>query len=161
MSQARGPIRTAVAGPHHNQRNMDPSRVWDLHHSSLNVRSLTHWARPGSKPASSWISAGFLLPLSHNGNSPNVLNYFWLFLLFTGKQIFGTSSFFFFLFFFLRPQRVAHESSQAVFATYTTACCNTWTLTHWVRPGIKPPSSQTLWWVLHSLSHNRSSWKKF
>ena len=30
-------------------------------------------------------------------------------------------------------------------------------LTHWVRPGIKPTSSQTLCWVLNLLSHNKNS----
>ena len=31
--------------------------------------SLTHWARPGIEPASSWRQCGVLSPLSHNGNS--------------------------------------------------------------------------------------------
>ena len=35
-----------------------------------NAGSLTHWARPGIEPASSWILVG-LFPLSHNGNSTN------------------------------------------------------------------------------------------
>ena len=54
----------------------DPSHVCNLHHSSQqhriqagsvtynransNARSLTHWARPGIKPASSWILVGFV-----------------------------------------------------------------------------------------------------
>ena len=32
-----------------------------------NARSLTHWLRPGIKPASSWVFDSF--PLSHNGNN--------------------------------------------------------------------------------------------
>ena len=47
-SQARGWIRAAVA--------------WG------NVRSLTHWARPGIKPTSSWTVCQVLNLLSHNGN---------------------------------------------------------------------------------------------
>ena len=31
-----------------------------LHHSHGNAGSLTHWARPGIKPISSWILAGFI-----------------------------------------------------------------------------------------------------
>ena len=33
----------------------DPSQTFDLHHSSRNAGSLTHWARPGIEPASSWM----------------------------------------------------------------------------------------------------------
>ena len=33
-----------------------------------------------------------------------------------------------------------------------------WTLTHWVRPGIKSTSSQTLCWVRKPLSHNGNSY---
>ena len=36
-----------------------------------NAGSLTHWARPGIKPMSSWILVGF--ELSHDGNSSNYL----------------------------------------------------------------------------------------
>ena len=44
----------------------DPSQVCDLHHSQVcnlhhtNAGSLTHWARPGITPASSWMLAGSL-----------------------------------------------------------------------------------------------------
>ena len=44
-SQARGQIGAAAAG---------------LHHSHSNAGSLTHWARPGIKPASFWILVGFI-----------------------------------------------------------------------------------------------------
>ena len=44
-SQARGRIGAAVTG---------------LHHSHSNVGSLTHWARPGIEPTSSWILVRFL-----------------------------------------------------------------------------------------------------
>ena len=36
----------------------DPSRLWDLHHSSRQCRSLTHWERPGIEPTSSWMLVG-------------------------------------------------------------------------------------------------------
>ena len=32
-----------------------------------------------------------------------------------------------------------------------------WILIHWARPGIKPTSSQTLWWALNLLRHNGNS----
>ena len=44
-SQARGQIRAAAAG---------------LHYSSGNARSLTHCARPGIEPVSSWILVKFI-----------------------------------------------------------------------------------------------------
>ena len=44
-SQARGWIGAAAAG---------------IHHSHGNTGSLTHWARPGIEPASSWIPARFI-----------------------------------------------------------------------------------------------------
>ena len=41
-------------------------------------------------------------------------------------------------------------------ATYTAAHGNARSLTHWLRPGIEPASSQTLCRVLNLLSHNRN-----
>ena len=38
----------------------DLSRVCNLHHSSRQRRILTHWARPGIKPATSWFLVGFV-----------------------------------------------------------------------------------------------------
>ena len=35
----------------------DPNYVCDLH---CNARSLTHWVRPGIKPATSWLLVGFV-----------------------------------------------------------------------------------------------------
>ena len=46
---------------------------------------------------------------------------------------------------------------RATSAIYTTAHGSTRSLTHWMRPGIKPASSQTLCQVLNLLSHSRSS----
>ena len=52
-SHVRGQIRAEAAG---------------LHHSQSNTRSLTHWARPGIEPTSSWR----LCHVLNNGNSPCV-----------------------------------------------------------------------------------------
>ena len=38
----------------------DPSHIFDLHHSSWQCWILTHWGRPGIKPASSWILVEFV-----------------------------------------------------------------------------------------------------
>ena len=38
----------------------DPSCICDLHHSPRQSRIITHWARPGIKPESSWILVRFL-----------------------------------------------------------------------------------------------------
>ena len=38
----------------------DLSRICDLHHSSQQLRILNHWARPGIKPANSWLLLGFV-----------------------------------------------------------------------------------------------------
>ena len=42
--------------------------------------SLTHWVRPGIKPASSWMKDSF--PLSHDRNPYNVLNWYKLQMIF-------------------------------------------------------------------------------
>ena len=42
----------------------DPSHICNLHNSSTahgNTGSLTHWARPGMEPASSWMLVGFII----------------------------------------------------------------------------------------------------
>ena len=44
---------TATATP-------DLSCICNLHHSSRNARSLTHWVRPGIDPPSSWIVVEFV-----------------------------------------------------------------------------------------------------
>ena len=44
---------TAIAMP-------GPSHVCDLYHTHGNAGSLTHWARPGIKPLSSWILVGLV-----------------------------------------------------------------------------------------------------
>ena len=90
----------------------DLSLICDLHHSSHNAASLTHWARPGIEPTCSWTQVRFL----------------------THWATMGTSNFFFFLF--------AYGSSQAQGQpTWATATATLGSLTHWMRPGIKPASS--------------------
>ena len=54
------------------------------------------------------------------------------------------------------PQPQQHKI-WATSATYTTACSNTWSLTHWVRPELKCTSSEKQYWVLNLLSHNKNS----
>ena len=57
----------AVSHSHSNTRSelhMQPVATACGH-----ARSLTHWVRPGVKPASSWKPHRVLNPLSHNGNS--------------------------------------------------------------------------------------------
>ena len=39
---------------------LDLSHICDLHHSSQQGQILTHWARPGIEPASSWILFRFV-----------------------------------------------------------------------------------------------------
>ena len=80
-SQARGWIRAAAAGLHHRSHQ---HRIWAMSatyataHS--NTRSLTHWAKPGIKPASSWILVGFITaePQWKLWIAPFLGNFLWL-----------------------------------------------------------------------------------
>ena len=47
-SQARGRTETAAVASTTMTATSDLSHIFDLHHSSLQCGSLTHWARPGS-----------------------------------------------------------------------------------------------------------------
>ena len=49
-----------MEGPGLGDEMPDLSHICELHHSCGNPRSLTHWAKPGLEPASSWILVGFL-----------------------------------------------------------------------------------------------------
>ena len=53
--------------------------------------------------------------------------------------------------------RAAADAYAIAMATYITACGNTESLTHWVRPGIEPASSQRYRQILNPLSHNGNS----
>ena len=57
-SQARGGIRAVATGQSHSQLASSVTYVA----AQGNAGSLTHWARLGIKPASSWILVGFLNP---------------------------------------------------------------------------------------------------
>ena len=60
-SQARGLISATAAGLHYSYSNTrSEPRLWHIHHISRQCRILTHWARPGIKPVSSWIQVGFI-----------------------------------------------------------------------------------------------------
>ena len=51
-------------GPHLRSCSWARGRIGapptSLHHSHRSARSLIHWVRPGSEPASSWIPVGFI-----------------------------------------------------------------------------------------------------
>ena len=71
--QARGLIEataTAAGLPRPQQLGIWATSVtYTTAHS--NTESLTHWARPGIEPASSWLLARFI-PLSHDRNSQKI-----------------------------------------------------------------------------------------
>ena len=60
----------------------DPSHVCNLNHS--NAESLTHWARPGIEPTTSWFLVGFVstaprweLPVQLIFNHREIISSFW------------------------------------------------------------------------------------
>ena len=55
-----------------------------------------------------------------------------------------------------QPQPQSHQV-RAASVTYTTACGNAGSLTHWARPGIKSTSPWASHQVLNMLSHNENS----
>ena len=68
-SQARGPIGAIATSLCHSHSNVDLSHVFNLHHSSQQHRSITHWVRPGIEPASSWILVQFVNHRAMTGTS--------------------------------------------------------------------------------------------
>ena len=58
--QVRGWIRAELPAYTTATAMQDLSCIWYLYHSSQHRWILTHWARPGIKPASSWILIGFV-----------------------------------------------------------------------------------------------------
>ena len=59
-SQARGCIGAVAAGLRQATAMHDPSHICDLYTTAHgNAKSLTHWARPGIEPVSSWILVRF------------------------------------------------------------------------------------------------------
>ena len=64
ISPARGWIDTVAVGLHHNHSNARSElNLWPRPH-------LTHWARPGVEPASSWILGGFITQWATTGTPP-------------------------------------------------------------------------------------------
>ena len=61
-SLARGLIGATAAGLHHNHSNIgsEPRLRATYTTAPGNTRSLTHRARPGIEPATSWFLAGFV-----------------------------------------------------------------------------------------------------
>ena len=61
-SQARGLIRAVAAGLHHSHHNVrsEPCLRPTYITAHSNAGSLTHWARPGIRPATSWFLIGFV-----------------------------------------------------------------------------------------------------
>ena len=123
-----------------------------------NALSLTHWARPGTEPASSWILVRFV-----SAEPRQELHVFYLKV--------PPFSFSFSLFFFWGPYlwhkevpRLAVKlelhlqayattmatPDRAASATYTTACGNVGPLTYWAKPGTnKHPHGYSVRFLTH------------
>ena len=60
-SQVRGRIRATALGLHHSHSNTrSEPHLGPYTAAHGNARSLTHWAKPGTEPESSWILVGFI-----------------------------------------------------------------------------------------------------
>ena len=59
-SQARGWIGAALAGLHYSHSNARSELCLTYTTAHSNAGSLTHWARPGIEPASSWVLVRFI-----------------------------------------------------------------------------------------------------
>ena len=80
-SQARGQIRAVAAGLHHSHSHSGSSHVCNLHHSSRQRGSPTHWVRSGIELASPWILVGFVYTVSQQISKicRTIINsYFWV-----------------------------------------------------------------------------------
>ena len=74
-SQTRGPIGVTAASLHHSHghlRIQATSSIYTTAH--IKARSLTHWVRPGIKPASSWILVGFINRWATKGTPDSIIN---------------------------------------------------------------------------------------
>ena len=59
-SQSRGTIRAVATGLHQSHSNVGSKPCLQPTPTAHgNARSLTHWVRPGIKPATSWFLVGF------------------------------------------------------------------------------------------------------
>ena len=70
-SQAKGWIRAAAADLHHSHSNANPSCVYTHTTTHSNAGSLTHWVRPGIKPASAWLLVEFFNCKAMMGTLPH------------------------------------------------------------------------------------------
>ena len=122
------------------------SHSFNLHHSSGNASSLTHFTGPGIES---------MLPQRQ-------------YRILTWCTTAGAPSFYFYFVFRAAPQHMEVPKlvelelqpqgyATATSATYTAACSNARSLTHWARPGIKPTSLRTLCLVLNPPSHKGNS----
>ena len=60
-SQARGPIWATPVGLQHSHSNAGSEpHLWTYTTAHSNAGSLTHWARPGIQPATSWFPVRFV-----------------------------------------------------------------------------------------------------
>jgi len=129
-----------------------------------NTRSLTHWARPGIEPVSSWILVRFVCWATMGPPSQEFfvgffvclfafVCFFWLFAFpraapaaYGGSQARGPIG--------VVPAKPMPEpqqhGSRASSATHTTAHGNAGSLTHGARPGIE---SATLWLLVGFVNH--------
>ena len=71
-SQARGQIRAVATGLCHSNSNArSKPQPWPVQQLAAMLDPLTHWARPGIKPASSWILVRFLTSWATMGPPSN------------------------------------------------------------------------------------------
>ena len=69
-SQARGQVGAAAASPTPQPQQHQVQATYVTYAAACsNTSSLTHWARPGMKPTSSWTLCQVLNPRSHSRNS--------------------------------------------------------------------------------------------
>ena len=73
VPRAKGRIRATAA---YAIATWHPILICDLTTAHINARSLTHWARPGMMPTSSWMLVGFLTHLATTG-TPIIWIYSW------------------------------------------------------------------------------------
>ena len=86
-SQANGPVGAEFASLHHSHSSLTSSVTYTTAHST--ARSLTHWARPGIKPTSSWMLVRFTNGLATMGTSKTPVNSY---LLYQYRHIFWKPS---------------------------------------------------------------------
>ena len=133
-----------------------PGQGLNLSHSCSNTRSLTHCAVQGIEPVPpQWPKPLQLVsqPIAPQWNSTNFV-FVWLLVLFCflGPHFWQGSNWSCSCRPTPQPRR---QQSWASSVTYTAAHSNDVSLTHWVRPGIKPTSSWILVrfgnWATHKL----------